>query len=90
MLVTEIFTTDLVTVDLVPSLSLPWIYSCFENGEQCGGKSVLCEFHWLSEEMGLEFNLFLPSARPCVGPRNAVYTDIPYLHVYREIRKSSA
>ena len=31
---------------------------------------MVYEFHLLFEEMGLEFNLFLPSPRPWVSPQN--------------------
>lgn len=38
------------------------------------GQGVVCEFYWLIEEMGLEFQLFLPRVRPCVSPRNVEST----------------
>lgn len=56
------------------SLLLTWFHSFSCHGFifalEVLGKSVVYEFHWLIEEMSLDFNLFLPSARSCISPRN--------------------
>lgn len=50
------------------------------------GKIVVYEFHLLFEEMGLEFNLFLPSPRPRVSPQNVELTKTS--HNCKPVEKS--